>query len=158
MNIYIVRHSEAEYIGSGPGGERQLTGEGIRLITNSARNWLKFITPPGVIISSPALRTMQTMGVITDVLRFEGKSSVSAELKGGTPVADIYAMLATIKEENIMLVMHEPETSHFIADACGSGNFEVYFKPGTIAKVVFPGKPRSNAGKLHFFLPPDIFE
>jgi len=158
MNIYIVRHSEAEYIGSGPGGERQLTGEGRRLISASAGNWLRFITPPGVILSSPALRTIQTMEVIKECLRFEGKSLVSQYLKSGTPVADIYAMLATIKEENIMLVMHEPETSLFIAEACGSGSLEVYFKPGTIAKVVFPGKPRSQAGKLHFFLPPDIFE
>ena len=158
MNIYIVRHSEAEYIGSGPGGERQLTGEGRRLLSTSAENWLRFITPPGVILSSPALRTIQTMEVIKECLRFEGKSSVLAGLKSGTPVADIYTMLAAMKEENIMLVMHEPETSLFISDACGSGSFEVYFKPGTIAKVVFPGKPRSQAGKLHFFLPPDIFE
>ncbi len=158
MNIYVVRHSEAEYIGSGPGGERQLTGEGRRLIETSASNWLKFITPPGVILSSPALRTRQTMDVIIETLRFEGEKTIARELQGGTPITEIYELLGTIKVENIMLVMHEPETSLFIADACGGGSLEVYFKPGTIAKIAFPGKARSRAGKLHFFIPPDIFD
>ncbi len=158
MNIYIVRHSEAEYIGSGPGGERQLTGEGRRLIETSASNWLKFITSPGLILSSPALRTKQTMEVIIQTLRFEGNSSIISQLQSGTPIQEMYEFLGILKDENVMLVMHEPETSVFLADACGNGQFEVYFKPGTIAKVAFPGKPRSGAGKLHFFLPPDIFD
>jgi len=98
------------------------------------------------------------MEVIIKTLRFEGESKTATELLGGTPVTDIYELLGTIKEENVMLVMHEPETSLLLADACGNGPFEVYFKPGTIAKVAFPGKPRSEAGKLHFFLPPDIFD
>jgi hypothetical protein len=56
-----------------------------------------------------------------------------------------------------MLVMHEPEASLLTINATGTGSIEFYFKPGTLAKIVFPGKMRPHTGKLHYFLPPDIF-
>lgn len=157
MNLYIVRHTDAEYLGTGPGGERQITEEGRRWLVNSVKHWEKLIPKLDLIVSSPALRTQQTAAVIGGGLGYVGEVVVSKSLQSGTPIANIYSYLHSISEENIMLVMHEPEASLLTINATGTGSIEFYFKPGTLAKIVFPGKMRPHTGKLHYFLPPDIF-
>jgi len=157
MNLYIVRHTDAEYLGTGPGGERQITEEGRRWLENSVRQWKKFIPRIDLIVSSPALRTQQTAAVIATGLGYEGAVVVSKSLQSGTAIADVYSYLHSNREENILLVMHEPEVSLLTMNATGTGSIEFYFKPGTLAKIVFPGKMRPHTGKLHYFLPPDVF-
>lgn len=157
MNLYIVRHTDAEYLGTGPGGERQITEEGRRWLENSVKQWKKFIPGLDLIISSPALRTQQTAAVIATGLGYEGAVVVSKSLQSGTAIADVYSYLHSNREENILLVMHEPEVSLLTMNATGTGSIEFYFKPGTLAKIVFPGKMRPHTGKLHYFLPPDVF-
>ncbi|GAB1441813.1 hypothetical protein MASR2M39_06480 [Ignavibacteriales bacterium] len=157
MNLYIVRHTDAEYLGTGPGGERQITEEGRRWLENSVKQWKKFIPRIDLIVSSPALRTQQTAEVIGGGLGYEGEVVVSKSLQSGTAIADVYSYLHSNREENILLVMHEPEVSLLTMNATGTGSIEFYFKPGTLAKIVFPGKMRPHTGKLHYFLPPDVF-
>lgn len=157
MNLYIVRHTDAEYLGSGPGGERQITEEGRRWLQNSVKQWRKLIPRIDLIVSSPALRTQQTAEMIGGGLGYEGEVVVSKSLQSGTPIANIYSFLHSNSEENILLVMHEPEVSLLTMNATGTGSIEFYFKPGTLAKIVFPGKMRPHTGKLHYFLPPDVF-
>jgi phosphohistidine phosphatase len=157
MNLYIVRHTDAEYLGTGPGGERQITEDGRRSLMNSVSRWKKLIPKIDLIVSSPALRTQQTAAVIGGGLGYEGEVKISHNLQSGSPIENIYSFLHSNTEENIFLVMHEPEASMLVIDATGTGSIEFYFKPGSIAKVVFSGKMRPHSGKLHFFLPPDIF-
>ncbi|KAB2909784.1 MAG: histidine phosphatase family protein [Ignavibacteriales bacterium] len=157
MNLYIIRHSEAEYIGTGANGDRQLTPEGRNLIRESAKRWFSFTTVPSLILSSPALRTIQTMDEIVAALNYTGEKSITNDLKSGSSIGGIFSMLREFDSDSIMLIMHEPETSLLLGESCGFRDVNLYFKPGTIAKVVFPAKPRAGAGKLHFFLPPEVF-
>ena len=158
MNLYIIRHTEAEYLGTGPGGDRQITPEGKAQFTSTIEGLSNSIPELDLIISSPALRTRQTMDILAELSGNGVKKEVATELRSGAPIADIYAMVNSFKEENVAIIMHEPETSLLVMNATGSGSMDIYFKPGTIAKVVFPGKMRPHAGRLHFIVPPDIFE
>lgn len=157
MNLFIIRHTEAEYLPTGPGGERQITPEGKLLFQSSVQNILSSFKDLDLIISSPALRTKQTMEILVESLGFSVKTELAKELMSGSPVADMYHLINSYKKENVAVVMHEPEASLLLVNAAGTGALDVYFKPGTIAKVAFPGKMRPHTGRIHFLVPPDLF-
>jgi phosphohistidine phosphatase len=157
MNLYIVRHTDAEYLGTGEFGERRITQEGRDQLSVSVINWKNFIQKLDLLLCSPALRTVETMEVIVRGLEFTGEKFITNSLQSGSKIKEMYSLVNSYSEENVMLVMHEPETTLLITDCTGIGSFDIYFKPGTIAKIAFNGKMRPHTGRLHFLLPPDIF-
>ena len=72
MNIYLIRHGQAEQTSEGkPHEERALTLRGIEILKDSIEAWRSFVTNFDIILSSPLIRAKQTALIIQGVFNTE---------------------------------------------------------------------------------------
>ena len=125
MDIYLLRHAEAEEQRPGrPDGERELTEKGRRQ-SRRAAEWLK---AQGMeleaIISSPLIRAVQTAQPVAEAL---GKAIVTDKRLAGLRLT-AEAVRDMAREygaaESLLLVGHEPDMGDLIAELTG-GQVEV---------------------------------
>jgi len=154
MNIYFIRHSIAENISIEKlDYDRKITEEGILVLTKSAEIWKNYIEDLDCIYTSPLIRSVQTAGIISEVLQV--KEIVKDNSLGtGSNTADVIAIANRNSYKNIAIVGHQPDLSHHINNLCGIGSFNFNFPPAAIAKVEFDYKIRHSSGRLVFFIPP----
>jgi phosphohistidine phosphatase len=150
MDIYLLRHAEAEEQRPGrPDEGRELTEKGQQQAQRAAE-WMK---AQGIeveaIISSPLLRAVQTARPVAEAL---GKAVVTDQRVAGLRLtAEAVADLARQYEvgERLLLVGHEPDMSELIAELT-RGQVEV--KKAAVALVsgasVTPG-----GGVLRWLVP-----
>ena len=81
MNIYLIRHGDAEKASTlKKDFDRTLTPEGEKKIKIAAEGW-KFLTPQfSHIISSPLVRALQTAQIVAQVYKFAGKIYMTGAL------------------------------------------------------------------------------
>jgi phosphohistidine phosphatase len=158
MNILIFRHGIAEAISAdGDDASRPLTRDGITKTREAARGLARLVDPPGVILTSPKVRAVQTADLLGRV--FELKPEVLDVLATGSP-QEIIRRLSRRKEESMFLVGHEPTLGELIEQLCTGGNtkrFVVLKKAGCAcveAKRQASGKLMS--GRLHWLATPKL--
>ena len=109
-NIIVWRHAEAEQADFELGEKddaRQLTPKGQTQAKRMAR-WLKQHLPDEtLLISSPALRALQTAEALND------KIQLQEALKPGASLADVLVVLTQIQQQknppkNVLIVGHQP--------------------------------------------------
>jgi phosphohistidine phosphatase len=155
MNLFLVRHAKAETAnGSKSDTERELTPEGITILKNSVEVWEKYFNEIDFIISSPILRAVQTAELIKSQTDFSGKIFKENLMLPGADGKDMIHIFKIHKAENMILVGHQPDLSNAISSFTGCEIFEVPFKPASVAKISFSGKPAVGRGVLEFLIPP----
>ncbi|MCE1188034.1 MAG: histidine phosphatase family protein [Ignavibacteria bacterium] len=153
MNIYIVRHGEAQAIGATHHDfDRRLTPEGREIMYRSALGWRNLIHGFDQMVVSPLTRAIETAGIIKEVFHFQSEFIVDKSIVGGK-TTHIIELANALKGHNVIFVGHEPDCSHYVSDLTSLSGVNINFKKGMIAKISFEGKARLGAGTLEFIIP-----
>lgn len=157
MNIYFVRHAEAEgKKGNMNDSDRELTINGIEQMKKAVLGWKVIKEHFDIIISSPYKRAVQTAQIIKEEFNV-GILSTDKRLEPGSRIEDLIQIAFENIEENIVIVGHEPDISLHISALISNSGATVDIKKGAIAKVSFPSKPKIAGGVLEYLIPLSLF-
>jgi len=155
MNIYLVRHSEAEPTSQlKKDSERELTQSGISLIESAANAWKSLISNSEYIFTSPFKRAVQTAEIIASVTGTKNEIIIDKSLSPGSNAEAIILISNTFEANEIVLVGHQPDISFITSQFISSYDVNLKISPATICKISFKGIPKPGKGKLEFLFPP----
>ena len=145
MNIFIMRHGEAEVIANSD-KSRRLTAYGIKQAFTQGqwlRKQLELATPDRIIIS-PYVRAQETFEQVNQA--FNGELSSKIEIWDGvTPyghaemVTDYFSVLRNEGIKSIFIISHLPLVNEIVAEIYGKRN-PISFYPATIACLNWSGQ------------------
>ncbi len=159
MNLYLIRHSEAEKI-SPPKKDfdRQLTGEGIELIKSAVKYWKKIIPKFDLIITSPLLRAVQTSKIVADGLNYTKEVIKDNNIAAGASTSNVIEIINSYNVEDIAIIGHQPDLSNHVSNFISGNGCVLHFPPASICKIRFSGLAGYSRGELIYLIPPDIFK
>src|SRR6266542_6231738 len=136
MKLIIVRHAAAiERTPEVPEEQRYLTPRGRAYCRKSARTMLKKGLDPGLILSSPLVRAVQTADILAETLSYIGPVLVTDELSPGFDLEALKSIIAKFEHVNeLVIVGHEPDFSSVIS-ALLSLQKDFDFKKGAAVKL-----------------------
>ena len=114
MNLFLLRHGEAEPSASTPAG-RQLTESGKQEVSSVARQFASHRFTIDACYVSPALRAQQTAETFLSQLFDCPAPSTIEELSANQRAAQLMKFLEQVDAENILLVSHNPILSELLA-------------------------------------------
>ena len=158
MQIYLLRHGIAEDARAGqPDSERALTEDGrdrLRRVLKRARS---ADLDPGVILSSPYRRAVETAAVAADVLGYKGEVVRTRALTPEGSPSDVWEEIRDRREEpSVLLASHEPLMSSMTAFLLDSPALMVDMKKAALLRIDcdrFGPKPH---GILKWMLTPGV--
>jgi phosphohistidine phosphatase len=143
MKLIFVRHAAAIDRSAEVSEERRyLTPEGRGSFRKTAMTMLKNGTDPGMILTSPLLRAVQTAEILAETLTYIGPLVVTNDLAPGFDLQTLRKLCDTYHSVNeLVLVGHEPDLSSLVASLLGlPAGFN--FKKGTAICLKFdPARP-----------------
>jgi len=155
MNIYLIRHGEAEQTSdSKPHEERSLTAEGIEIIKTSLEIWEKFIYNFDIVLTSPLKRAKQTAQIIQNVFNAEFDVVEEISLLNGGLSEDLVSIASSLNMDDVAMIGHQPDIGNHLSAMIGTNLSNFRIQPGTIAKVSFSEKPKLGKGACEFVFPP----
>ncbi len=137
MELYLLRHGIAEDAAPGkPDADRSLTDAGrekLRRVLSRAR---ASKVAPGLILSSPYRRALQTAGIAAECLAYRDKILQTAALVPNANPHDTWEEIRAHKSvESILLASHEPLMSSLLAFLLDTPALMVDFKKAALARV-----------------------
>jgi phosphohistidine phosphatase len=157
MNIYLIRHAEAEQTSEGkPHEERALTTNGIEIIKSSIELWKKFIDNFDIILTSPLKRAKQTANILNSYFKSEFDVVEEIILLNGGLTEDLLSVARSLNLNEIAMVGHQPDLGIHVARMIGTIDSNFIISPAAIAKIHFKERPEIGKGILEFLLPPII--
>lgn len=124
MKLHLFRHGiaiERDDPACPPEADRFLTPKGIAKTEAAARGLRALGIKPGVILTSPLLRAVQTAEIACNALGYPVKKLRQTDaLKADRKAADLFAELSGIKSNEVLCVGHAPNLDEVIAFAIGS--------------------------------------
>lgn len=158
MNIYLVRHGDAEKSTvERKDLDRELTPLGKTATRSAARYWKKIITSFDYIISSPYQRALQTSEIIAEEFGMGNEVIIDKKLSPGSTTQDIIEIIRAFSCENIALVGHQPDMAEHISGLISASYTKIGFKKSSIAKISFGSRIKPGKGTLEFLIPADLF-
>jgi phosphohistidine phosphatase len=117
MKLIVVRHAAAVERSSDISEEiRYLTPEGRVFFRKTARTMLKNGVEPGLILTSPLLRAVQTADILAEALSYSGPFMVRDELRPGFDRQGLNKLLDDYRSvDEMVLVGHEPDLSNIVS-------------------------------------------
>jgi len=159
MNLYLIRHGDAEPISTSKSDfDRKLTPKGKEAIKKASEGWKKIITSFDIIASSPLTRAVQTAEIIASVYGHKEKIITDKRLTSGCRPEDVIDFVKSFDEDEIVIVGHEPDLSKSLSALVSSNGMLTEFKRGSIVKINFEGRVRQGAGTLEFLIPLELFK
>ena len=158
MQIYLLRHGIAEDAKPGqPDSERALTVDGrdkLRRVLKRART---AEVEPGVILSSPYRRAVETAAVAAEVLGYKGEIVRTRTLEPGASPSDTWVEIRQRKEERaILLASHEPLMSSMAAFLLDCPALHVEMKKAALVRIDCERFGPKGAGVLKWMLTPGV--
>ena len=155
MNIYLIRHTNAEPITHLKNDkERELTEEGTKLLQDSVSLWKSFLQRFDYILSSPYKRAVQTASVIAEYFIYENEIIKDNSLAPGSNSNAIVQLAASLNGERIAFIGHQPDIGYQFNSFLSSPAVTFTIFPDPIINISFEGKPQVGNGLLKLFLPP----
>jgi len=155
MKLYFMRHGIANRSQwNGSDELRPLTEKGCEIIKEEAKLLLEREMTFHDILTSPLTRALQTAQIVAEVYNMEGHLLEEKRLSPGFDVEALREILKNRKkEEDLLLVGHEPDFSLIIGRLIGNGR--VIMKKGSIACVDLSFQP-SVVGELLWLTTPTL--
>jgi len=147
VNIYLLRHAEAVDGGPGvPEAHRFLTPEGRDTVRETARNMRESGAAPGVILTSPLIRAVQTADILAETLSYSGPLLVEAVLSPGFDRGGFERLLSEWSfAKEAVLVGHEPDLSDLVRSLSSTPSGFRLKKGAAVALSVDPARPDARA-------------
>jgi len=159
MNIYLIRHGDAEKVEIGKKDfDRELTASGKIKMNNAAQFWKNIIDRFDSIYSSPLTRAYQTAEITAEVFGIKDKMIIDKKLSPGCKAESIVEIANSSDKEDIVFVGHQPDFSEILSGLISIKGANIDFKKGAIAKIVFGNKARLSRGLLEFLIPASVFK
>lgn len=114
MNLYLLRHGEAE-VNASSGGGRQLTESGHEEVANVAKQFASKNLKLDRCFASPALRAQQTAETFLSYIFTPPEIETAEVLSANQRAAQLMSFLEGVPEGNILLVSHNPILSELLA-------------------------------------------
>ena len=119
MQLYFLRHGEANWPGwTKPDDERPLTDFGKKEVRQVAKFLNRLNVKPGLIVTSPLPRALQTAEVAAKQLKTKLRQDEALEPRFG--VSQLRTVLKRHRSKVLMLVGHEPDFSSVISALSGA--------------------------------------
>jgi phosphohistidine phosphatase len=158
MQLYLLRHGIAEDGKPGrPDSERALTDEGrIRLRRVLKRARLAGVEP-GLILSSPYRRALETAEIAVEVFRYEGEIVRSRAFVPETPSRQAWEELRLhSSEESVLVASHEPLMSSLTGLLLGCSSLQVDMKKAALVRIDLDRFGAEPGGVLKWMLTPGL--
>jgi phosphohistidine phosphatase len=157
MIIYFLRHASAGQRLTNPKKDekRALDKDGIQQCGMVGRALAALDVQVDAIISSPLKRAAQTASLVGNELSYEARIQFEDAVRPGASFADFRRMLEKYaKQENIMVIGHNPNLSEFFGRMISEAGCEagVELKKGAVAKV----ETNRNSAVLQWCLTPKV--
>ena len=159
MNIYLIRHGDAEKSSIGKKDyDRDLTASGITKIKTAAANWKALIENFDYIVSSPLIRAERTASTIAEIYGFKKDIIIDKKLSPGSKSESLIEIANYLSGEDIAFVGHQPDLSEHLSNMISSKGAYLEFKKGAIAKISFYNKAHLGKGMLEFLIPVSAYK
>ena len=147
MKLYLVRHAAAVERGGDVAEEQRfLTPEGRVFFRKTARTMLNQGLAPGLILTSPLIRAVQTAEILAQTLDYIGPLVVTDALAPGFDVSGLKGLLSAYRNvAELVIVGHEPDLSS-VAAALLVSPAGISLKKGAAIKLkIDPNTPGAPA-------------
>lgn len=149
-----MRHGDADAeIPEGLGDEaRALTAKARLALTGHFAALAERLGAPGLVLTSPLVRTVQTAQLLAFALSYEGSLRAHRSLLPDMPVGAVETVINEHADSDIVLVGHQPSVGALASHLLGMPSFPKQVNPGTVI-----GLERAEAGtpaKLLFYAAP----
>jgi phosphohistidine phosphatase len=156
MNLYIVRHAEAEKDAESGGDDgRRLTVRGRERTREAAAGMRAISLRFSAILASPLARAAETADLIAAAYANDPPPQVFPALSGAVTPADALAALGPFaRYENLLIVGHEPQLSGLISLllAGSSDIVHVRLKKGACAALQLPNRFERGGAELRWMM------
>lgn len=146
MELYIIRHAEAEYpeIGA-PDKGRSLTINGRRQAEELGRFFSRLELKPEIILTSPYVRTVETAQAISAISEIEVVQKEEWLVSGMAPGEALDELKVYSEFSSVILIGHQPDLGNLIQQL----DLECYFPRVPVASVHrFIGCMKSGVGEV----------
>jgi phosphohistidine phosphatase len=159
MNLYLLRHAIAVERGtpSMEDAQRELTSEGAAKMNRIARGMLALDLQFDLILSSPYIRARQTADIVAEEFNIRDKLRFTENLIPGAEGEQVILEINKRyrKNENILVVGHEPMLSSLIAILIsGDPSLSIVMKKGGLCRLVTPALVHGRCASLEWILFP----
>jgi phosphohistidine phosphatase len=156
MEIYLLRHGIAE--DGHPGlkdADRALTPEGRKKLERVLARAHAADVKPGLILSSPLRRAIETAEIAAKSLAYKGKIVHTQALVPGAPPSQLWEELRARQDETaILLASHEPLTSAAVAFLLNAPTLQVDMKKAGLVRIDCDRLGAEPRGVLKWYLTP----
>lgn len=160
MQIYLLRHGIAEDGKPGhPDSDRALTGEGRDKLRRVLKRARAADVAPGLILSSPYKRALETAEIAAEVLEYKAKIVRTRALVPDASPHDTWEEIRSHKDEcALLLASHEPLMSSLAALLLNSPALTVDMKKAALLRVDVDRAGAQPRGILKWMLTPALAE
>jgi phosphohistidine phosphatase len=138
MRILFIRHAEAIDAARFDGDDalRPLTKSGRRKATAAYRRLVRILPVPEVIVSSEAVRAVETAAILKKFAR-GARHRTSPLLNPGRGIQGFRLLFKNLRrqEDTVAVVGHEPDLSRIISSIVAQGKLNLRMKKGACADV-----------------------
>ena len=154
MDVFVLRHAIAENAAAGQSdADRRLTEEGRVKLRGVIRRAKTAGFAPGLVLTSPYVRTRQTTQVMLDEWGTTCETIVSENLTPYASVVDLWSeMRDYVRMGPLVLVGHNPLLSELVSVMVGSPRYAVEMKKAALAYVGDVGQGSQPQGRLVWLL------
>jgi phosphohistidine phosphatase len=137
MEIYLLRHAAAEDAPPGmKDADRALTTEGREKLKRVLKRARHAGVEPGVILSSPLRRALETAEMVAEALGYRRKIVQTETLVPNASPYDVWQEVRSRKEEgSVLLASHEPLMSATVALFLANPAMLVDMKKSALVRV-----------------------
>ena len=154
MQLYLLRHGIAEEGAPGRSDEvRALTSEGRGKLRQVLQAAAKAGVDPGLILTSPLKRAVQTAQIAQRILKYKGELIRTPALVPSSTVERVWEEVRPHRDlAAILLVGHNPLFSELAPYLLDSRNLQFDFKKGALLRVDVENLSAHPQGVLRWHL------
>lgn len=157
MEIYLLRHGEAEESPRIPDEERSLTPEGRRKIGAVLLRARAAGAGASLILASPLRRAVETAELAAAILDTQAPVLKTNALLPGAEPAEVWDEIRRHRDESqLLLAGHEPLLSQVTAFLLGAPSARIEMKKGTLARLDLDCFEPAPRGVLRWLLTAEV--
>ena len=156
MTIYLLRHAEAEAMAASDAA-RRLTAKGEAQAERAGKFCRRHGIRPGIILSSPVTRALQTAEIVAGCLEDVELTGVPWAACGMSPAEALDELGGYDKFSSVMLVGHQPDLGRLAAALLGVENAGALHVRKSLLCAI-EAVPGFRRGGLEFFIPVKLMD